>query len=209
MIAWGIDTGTSRNASGVARVELIGQTWRATVWKLQGTQGAPLSIEHTVGPQVRALWETHGEGDMAADGFYAPELRAGLGTSIHVRLQGGELRDVYGPTRRLVHRDTHQRLIVARRGYVWTGSNWVADERSGERVIAGLKAVEAVHREGKLVVSLPEDGASHHDEAVAVMRALWLARAGEPDRFTMATVAGRSAYTDQLKQAGWYPVARY
>jgi len=184
MIAWAVDTGITRNASALARVELIGVDWLAWVWKWQGSQGTPLSIEHTVGPGARRIWERLGRGPMAADGFYAPELKRGLAptppdkTHVSLRIQAGiELKDVYGPTRRLVHKETSQRLRVQAIGWTWTGSVWQEDARSGERVIAGLKAVESEHVGGKLRVSLPEEGSSHHDEAVAVMRALWHAGA--------------------------------
>lgn len=185
MIAWAFDTGTSRNASALARVELVRLEWRAWTWIWQGSQGSPLSIENTVGPCGRRLWDVLGRGKVAADGWYAPELRRGFKEETaaeRIRIQGGELKDVYGPTRRLVQRETQYTLHVQAIGWAWTGSGWREDARSGERVVAGIKAVESESRGGKLVVSLPEEGSSHHDEAVAVMRALWHAGAGDAPR---------------------------
>lgn len=186
MIAWAVDTGTSRNASALARVKLVYPEWRAWVWKWQGSTGRPLSIEHIVGPTSRALWLAHGQGLIAADAYYAPELRRGLRAfpeardDVDLRIQGGRLRDIYGYTKRLVHLDARPfTLRVSSIGWTWAPSGWLPDLRSGERVIAGLKAVESEHRDGELYVSIPDDGDSHHDESVAVMRALWLVRAGE------------------------------
>ena len=205
MIAWGVDTGISRNAASLARAKLVGVTWTIHVWKWQGSTGSPLSIEHTMAPEVARLFAAHGGGIMAADGYYAPELRRGLGVSIHVTIQGGTLRSVYQPTRRLVHQETEQRLVVSPVGWVWTGEAWERDARSGERVIAGIKALEAEHLNGEIMVSLPEAGASHHDEFVAAARALWHAGAGktgaafDPRAWTEANAQFRS---------GRAPVAR-
>jgi hypothetical protein len=182
MIVWAVDTGISRNASALARVRLVGKEWRAHAWKWQGSSGSPLSIEHTMAPEVARLWAAKGRGPLAADGYYAPELRRGLGAGVEVTIQGGALRGVYQPTRRLVHHETEQTLLVSPVGWVWTGEAWERDARTGERVIAGIKALEAEHLDGEIHVSLPEAGQSHHDEAVAVMRALWHAGAAGPSR---------------------------
>src|SRR5687767_15959696 len=105
MTVWyAIDTGTTRNATALARVTRRGHMWAATgVWTWQGSQGNPLSIEGTVGPMVRALVERDGVGIIAADNVYAPELRRGMGGNISLKVQGGELKDIYGPMRRGAH----------------------------------------------------------------------------------------------------------
>jgi hypothetical protein len=95
-------------------------------------------------------------------------------------VQGGELVKIYSPTRRLVNE--LEALYVEPVGHVWNGSGWEEDPRAGERVVAGFKAVEKRDVGGKIVVSIPEMGRSHHDEAVAVMRALRAAGAGEAQK---------------------------
>lgn len=182
-VVWGVDTGITRNASAAARIELVGVEWHAAVWRWQGTRGAPLSIEHTVGPSFRRTWEALGRGEVAADSFYLPELRRGVGEAVSIRAQGGTLVDVYGKGRALIQEDRRPfRLRVQAIGWVWSGEGWTEDPRTGERVAAGLKAVEAETRGGVLVVSMPSAGDSHHDEAVALLRALWHAKAGEGPR---------------------------
>lgn len=175
---WAIDTGVSQNACALARVWSNGGTmWRARVWSWQGATGSPLRIEGVVGPEVARLLGSDGVEELTGDSYYAPELRRGMGDRISLRVQGGELIQIYSPTKRLV--DDLEALYVEPVGYVWNGSGWEEDARAGERVTVGFKAVERRMVNGKPAVSLPELGKSHHDEAVAVMRALWAAGAGK------------------------------
>lgn len=204
-VTWGIDTGITINASALARVEPVGVEWHAFVWRWQGSRGSPLSIEHTVAPAFRKLWERLGKGRAAADGYYAPELRRGVSKpgaeEIEIKIQGGTLVDVYGVGRRLIRDDARPfRLRVQAIGWTWTGDRWVEDLRTGERVAAGLKAVQAETKEGGLVVSMPSAGDSHHDEAVALLRALWHAKAGEA---TQETAPSAGAWQGSADAASW------
>jgi hypothetical protein len=131
---------------------------------------------------------------LAADGYYLPELRRGLGEAVHVRVQAGvKLREVYWPAHYLIHHAA-PKLYVEPVGYVWTGDEWEPDPRTGERIVAGLTAVERRDAGGEMSVSLPELGRSHHDEAVAAMRMLWDAGAAtESKRHGYGTAEHRYA----------------
>jgi hypothetical protein len=180
--------------------------WAATdVWTWQGSHGNPLAIEGVVAPMVAEIVARDGVHTIAADNVYAPELRRGMGGDISLKVQGGELKDIYGPMRRGAHEDW---LYVEPVGLVWTGDEWREDERTGERVAAGLAAVMSEVRDGKLVVWLPEHGNSHHDEFVAVARALWFAGAGRTSGGT-AERFGADAYRAQTRGAYSYPTPGY
>lgn len=206
---WAIDTGVSRNACALARGERTrGGMWRVDVWSWQGTTGNPLRIETVVAPAVSKMLLADGAEKIAADSWYLPELRRGLGDRITVRVQGGKLRDVYWPAHYLVHH-AEPRLYVEPVGHVWTVDGWQPDPRAGERVVAGLNAVERRSVGGEQIVSLPEIGRSHHDEAVAVMRMLWDADAAAEADPARAATFGPTAYQAAARGTVWYPTPEY
>lgn len=203
---WAIDTGVSRNGCALARVERSrGGIWDARVWSWQGSTGAPLRIEAVVGPEVARLLGVDGASLLHADGYEVQQLRRGVGDSIQVKVKGGDLVKEYGPAKRLAEA-ADPRLYVHPVGHVWTPRGWEDDPRAGERVADGIKAVERRMVGGKLVVSLPEFGNSHHDEAVAVMRALAAAGA---DREAVPANASSFGATPYVQRADWYPTPGY
>lgn len=207
---WAIDTGISRNACALARGEKNrGGMWRAEVWCWQGSTGSPLRIEAVVAPEVARLMRDDNADLLACDGFYLPELRRGLGDRIATKRQTGKLRDVYWHARYLTQEASPAALYVVPVGRVWTDEGWRDDPRAGERVTAGLKAVQRAMVNGELSVSLPEAGASHHDEAVAVMRMLWSANAAGEASSGAGVTFGAQAYATQARGAGWYPTPGY
>ena len=111
------------------------------------------------------------------------------------KFQGGELVDVYKHGRAVIH---SERLQFADD----LDPVLVADIKKG------LCRVQGQHKGGKVVVSLPEDGASHYDLTSALLRALWFGGAGDEPKVAQGSTFGNSAYSPP--QGGtWYPTPEY
>jgi hypothetical protein len=177
-----IDTGTSRNATALAIVEHEAEHVTATgerirdYWSIvtlrhwQGSPGRPLDIRNVVGPEAAQMVRAAGLSSWATDAIELAAIKlVSAEYGLSVRVQGGELFDVYRHTRTVVH---ERRFGLTKL--------FAEDEDAAQRVVRGLSAIQAEPRDGRLVLSLPNEGDSHHDEASAVLRALWHGSAGRP-----------------------------
>lgn len=213
-----IDTGTSRNASALAIVSSRPMTpgelrrwsrrtglerptapllWALTgLWRWQGAPKRPLDIRNAVGPAAAEHVRAAGLDLWACDGF---ELAAIHHVSeekrITYRVQGGRLGassdgltlGVYEHGKIVIH---EQRFVIA-----------IADEDAAQRVVAGLQAIREEPGAGGMDLTVPSEGDSHHDEAVAVLRALWLGGAGNTLDLSTDPVEGR--WADGLDAGSW------
>lgn len=195
-----IDPGTSQNSFALAIGEERGGVWRPVYLReWRGSPGAPLDLRLKEGPAAARIVRDHGLDSWATDihGWSDIQL-VSKEHDLSPELDNHPLDATFQHSRRVLH---EERMSL-----------WSDDPELDElcaQLEEEMRGVIEKRSGGKVTIVMPTEGRRHADLARAWIRCLWHARAGEAEHVTMASVAGRSPYTDQLKQAGWYPAARY
>lgn len=195
------DPGTSNNAfafSIVERIEREPAWWRVRLVRTwQGRQGAPLDVRNDVGPEVCRLALAWGCDTVMTDIHeWAGMQLAGQAHGVQMRLDNAELSESCLDVRIVTHekRISFDQTIgpdIIRRVTRQLGAITMKDTYSGPRIV------------------WPGEGRGHGDEARAVARALFLAKARQQAPMGRAVSVGTNSYAAQSKGGNWYPTPEY
>jgi hypothetical protein len=196
-IYFGLDTGSTRNASALVGI-LKGSKW--TIIRVRGWHGSassPLDHRNVVGPEAADIVLEAGGTSWCIDAFeQGPIKLVSKDKGLIVRVQGGELAEVYRHGRSVIHAE---RLQVSRE----------VDPADWEEIKAGCARVQGERKGGKERVWLPEHGSGHFDKASAFLRAMYDAKAGDEVGMSRPSAFGGQSYVAQTRGAGWYPTPGY
>jgi hypothetical protein len=192
-----LDPATTLNGCALAVAEERAGLWFPVALRMwRGQPRRPLDLRNKVIPEAAEIVKGFGCTEWMSDQYAWHDFQ--LVSNEHALTPRHDSEPLEESFKH--HRYVHNGERVALRS-----SDPEFDEMCGQ-LAAELAGITERRVGGKTVITLPTAGKLHSDLARAWIRALWLAKAGDPAPAPWGpTVGGSSPYAAQSAGAAWYP----